>query len=167
MRIAFMTVAALFLLGTFATAQEIACDYSKADFAQFKTYAWTSGHPAADELANQSIVRSIDSQLSAKGLSKVSPEEHPDLLVYYDVVFDRDVRRMGFKDGLRNLRWGSGSKYVPIGMLVINLVVPDADKMVWRGTASGGVDAKASPEKRDKKINDVVQRMFRSYPPSD
>ena len=109
MRIAFIAVTALILLGTGAAAQEISNDYSKADFAHFKTYAWASGHSVADELLNQSIVSSIDGQLSAKGLTKVSPGENPDVLVSYGVVFDRDIRGMGFRDGLRNLRWRSGS----------------------------------------------------------
>jgi Domain of unknown function (DUF4136) len=165
MRIAFIAVTALILLGTGAAAQEITNDYSKADFAHFKTYAWASGHGVADELLNQSIVSSIDAQLSAKGLTKVSPGENPDVLVSYDVVFDRDTRGMGFRDGLRNLRWRNGSKDVLIGMLVVNLAQSDTGAMVWRGMASGDVDANASPEKHDKKIHEVVQKIFRNYPP--
>jgi hypothetical protein len=76
----------------------------------------------ADEPLNQSIVSSIDGQLSAKGLTKVSPGENPDVLVSYGVVFDRNIRGMGFRDGLRNLRWRSGSHDVLMGMLVVNLV---------------------------------------------
>jgi hypothetical protein len=98
MRIAFIAVTALILLGTGAASQEISNDYSKADFAHFKTYAWASGHRVADEPLNQSIVSSIDGQLSAKGLTKVSPGEDPDVLVSYDVVFDRDIRGMSFRD---------------------------------------------------------------------
>ena len=124
MRIAFIAVTALILLGTgAAAAQEISNDYSKADFAHFKRYAWASGHRVADEPLNQSIVSSIDGQLSAKGLTKVSPGEDPDVLVSYDVVFDHDIRGMGFRHGLRNLRWRSGSNYVLMGMLVVNLVI--------------------------------------------
>jgi hypothetical protein len=167
MRIAFIAVTALILLGACAAAQEVTTDYSKADFAHFKTYAWTSGHPVTDELLNQSIVSSIEAQLSAKGLTKVSPREHPHVLVSYDVAFDRDIRGMGFRDGLRNLRWRSGSKYVLIGMLVVNLVEADTGAMVWRGMATGDVDANASPEKHDKKIHEVAQKIFRNYPPKE
>src|SRR5208283_6149924 len=49
MRIAFIAVTALILLGTGAAAQEISIDYSKADFAHFKTYGWASSHSVADE----------------------------------------------------------------------------------------------------------------------
>jgi hypothetical protein len=167
MRIASIVLTALILLGTFAVAQEISCDYSGANFAHLKTYAWASGHPVADELANQTIVSSIDTQLSARGLREVSPGAHPNMLVSYDVVFDRDIRRLGVRDGLRNLRWSSGSKDVLIAMLVVNLVDADTREMVWRGMASGEVDAKASPEKRDKKIREVAQKLFRNYPPSE
>ena len=167
MRIAFIAVTALILLGAGAAAQEITNDYSKADFAHFKTYAWASGHPVTDELLNQSIVSAIDAQLSAKGLTKVSPGEDPDVLVSYDVVFDRDIRGVGLRDGLRNLRWRSGSKYVLMGVLVVNLVESDTGAMVWRGMASGDVDANASPEKHDKKIHEVAQKIFRNYPPKE
>jgi len=165
MQIAFIAVTALLLLGTGA-AQEISSDYSKADFAHFKTYAWAKGH-AVDEPLNQSIISSVDGQLSAKGLTKIGPGEDPDVRVSYDVVFDRDIRGMGFRDGLRNLRSRSGSKYVLMGMLVVNLVDSGTGAMVWRGMASGDVDANASPKKHDKKIHEVVQKMFRSYPPKE
>jgi len=167
MRIAFIAVTALILLGTgAAAAQEISNDYNKADFAHFKTYAWASGH-SVEEPLNQSIVSSIDGQLSAKGLTKVSPGEHADVLVSDDVVFDRDIRGSGFREGLRNLRWRGGSKYVLMGMLVVNLVDSGTGAMVWRGMASGVVDANASPKKHDKKIHEVVQKIFRSYPPEE
>ena len=161
-----IAVTALILLGACAAAQEITNDYSKADFAHFKTYAWASGHPVEDELLNQIIISSIDAQLLAKGLTKVSPGEHPDVLVSYSVVFDRDIRGMGFSDGLRS-RWRSGSKYVLMGMLVVNLVDSDTSAMVWRGMASGVVDENASPKKHDKKIHEVAQKIFRNYPPKE
>ena len=165
MRITSIALTSLILLGTFAAAQEISCDYSRANFAQLKTYAWATGHPVADELANQTIVSSIETQLSTRGLTKVSPGAHPNLLVSYDVVFDRDIRRLGVSDRLRNLRWRSGSKYVLIGMLVVTLVDADTREMLWRGMASGEVNANASPEKRDKKIREVAEKIFRNYPP--
>jgi hypothetical protein len=164
-RIAFIAITALILLAASAAAQEVTTDYSKADFAHFKTYTWASGHPAGDEFLNQTIINSIDGQLLAKGLTRVSPGEHPDVLVSYSVVFDHDIRGMGFRDGLRNLRWRSGSKYVLIGMLVVNLVDSGTGTMVWRGMASGVVDENASPKKHDKKIHEVAQKIFRNYPP--
>jgi hypothetical protein len=166
MRTAFVALTALLLLGTVAAAQEISNDYGNADFAHFKTYAWASGH-GVDEPLNQSIISSVDGQLLAKGLTKVSPGERPGVLVSYDVVFDHDIRGRGFRGGLRNLRWRSGSKDVLMGMLVVNLVDPDSGAMVWRGMASGDVDANASPKKHDKKIHEVVQKIFRSYPPEE
>ena len=66
-----------------------------------------------------------------------------------------------------DMRWRSGSKYVLMGMLVVNLVDSGTGAMVWRGMASGDVDANASPKKHDKKIHEVVQKIFRSYPPKE
>lgn len=95
MQIAPIAVTALLLLGTGA-AQEISNDYSKADFAHFKTYAGENGH-GVDEPLNQSIVSSIDGQLSAKGLTKIGPGGDPDLRVSYDAVFDHDIRGRGLQ----------------------------------------------------------------------
>ena len=58
MRIAFIAVTALILLGTGAAAQEITNDYSKADFAHFKTYAWASGHGERCPVAHHFSCRS-------------------------------------------------------------------------------------------------------------
>ena len=49
----------------------------------------------------------------------------------------------------------------------VNLVDSGTGAMVWRGMASGDVDANASPEKHDKKIHEVVRKIFRSYPPKE
>lgn len=163
MRIAFIAVTALILLGTGAAAQEISNDYSEADFAHFKTYAWASGHPVPDELLNQSsIVSSIDGQLSAKAPESIQMYWSPTTLSS-TATFTAWV----FRNGLRNLRWRSGSKYVLMGMLVVNLVDSGTGAMVWRGMASGDVDANASPKKHDKKIHKVVQKIFHSYPPKE
>ena len=54
-----------------------------------------------------------------------------------------------------------------MGMLVVNLEDSDTGAMLWRGMASGDVDANASPEKHDKKIHEVVHKIFRSYPPKE
>ncbi len=164
MRIARFAVTALILVSTYAAAQEISCDYSKTDFARFKTYAWASGHP---EAGDQNIVSSIDAQLSAKRLTKVSLEEHPDLLVSYGVVFDHSSRRTGFRDGLRKLHWRGDSKYVLMGMLTVSLADADTGATVWRGMATGDLDEKPSAEKRARKVRDIVERIFRTYPPKE
>ena len=114
----------------------------------------------ADESLNQSIVSSIDGQLSAKGLTKVSPGEDPDVLVSYGVVFDRDIRGMGFRDGLRNLRLRSGSKYVLMGMLVVNLVDSGTGAMVWRGMASGKVERTPALKKTTRRSTKLFRRSF-------
>jgi hypothetical protein len=52
-------------------------------------------------------------------------------------------------------------------MLVINLKASGTGELVWRGTATGDVDANASDQKHDKKIHEVVQKIFRDYPPKE
>jgi len=143
-----IAVTALILLGTCAVAQEISCDYSNAEFAQFKKYAWASGpsrggrtrEPEHRQLHRRTTVgqRADEGQPRRGATCNGLPP---------DVVFDRDIRRIGFRDVLRNLRSRGGSKYVLMGMLVVNLVDAHTGAMMRRGVASGDVGANASPKK--------------------
>ncbi len=59
---------------------------------------------------------------------------------------------------------GIGYKKRGVEVLIHHLSGRSVGAMVWRGMASGDVDANASPKKHDKKIHKVVQKIFHSYP---
>jgi Domain of unknown function (DUF4136) len=166
------TSVCLTLLGTIALAQTVTYDYDRAaNFSTFRTYAWTRGTELPDELNHARIVRAVDAQRAAKGLTKVDPAANPHVLVAYHASFDTNLQIDGFSSGLGPpFGWGNRSgrarvHEVLVGTLVVDVIDAGAHAIVWRGTATSDIDPNAKPEQRDKKIARATERMFRNFPP--
>ena len=173
MRIAtFATTAGLALLGTIALAKSVTYDYDRgADFSRYKTYAWTRGTELTDELNHARIVRAVDAQLAAKGLTRVEPSARPEVLVAYHASFERNVEIHGFSHGwgpfgLGGDRTGSARvQPILVGTLVVDIVDARTNAIVWRAMASSDINPATSPQKRDQKIASATAKMFKNYPP--
>jgi hypothetical protein len=173
MRIAtFVTAVNMTLLGTIALAQSVTYDFDRAaNFAKFRTYAWTRGTELADELNHARIIRSIEGQLAAKGLTRVDSGANPDVLVAYHASFDKNLQINAWGSGWAGPRFGglrSGTattQEILTGTLVVDMMDGATKSIVWRGMASGDLDAAAKPEKRDKNISKAMQKLFKNYPP--
>jgi hypothetical protein len=173
MRTATITAAlALTLASTIALAQSVSYDFDRrAGFSTFRTYAWTRGTELSDQLNHGRVVRAIESQLAAKGLTKVDAGAGPDLLVAYHASFDKNLQIDAFGDGWGGARFGgrrSGTATtheIVTGTVVIELVDAATRSVVWRGMASNDLDPGASPEKREKNITKAAQKVFENYPP--
>src|SRR5690349_8708742 len=87
----------LTLASATASAQKVTYDYDKGtDFTKVRTYAWVhSRGEVQDELNHKRIVAAVDSQLSAKGLTKVQEGGMADVLVAYGVGLDRNLEIEG------------------------------------------------------------------------
>ena len=73
-------------------AQKVRYNYLPGtDFTRFKTYKWAKvengNYP--NQILDEQLMRSIDAQLTKKGLTKVD-EGIPDLAVVYQVAVDHD-----------------------------------------------------------------------------
>ena len=173
MRIAtFATAAGLVLLGTVALARSVTYDYDRgADFSRYKTYAWTRGTELKDELNHARIVRAVDAQLAAKGLTGIEPSANPDVLVAYHASFERNLEIQGFSHGWGPLGLGpdrAGSARIQpvlVGTLVVDVTDARTNTIVWRAVASSDINPATSPRKRDEKIAGTTEKMFKSYPP--
>jgi len=169
--VTFATAACLALLGTLVGAQSVTYDFDRsADFTRFKTHAWVRGTNVSDELNHKRIVRAIDAQLTARGFSKVEAIGNPDVLVAYQASFDRDLEiNASGLGGYRLAGPRSGTarvEEVVIGTLAIDMMDAQTKNIVWRGVASRDLDAKASPEKKEKNINKTAEKIFKNYPPA-
>jgi hypothetical protein len=168
MRIAtFATTACLALLGTMVFAQSVTYDFDRsANFTKFRTYTWVRGTTLGDELNHQRVVRAIDAQLTARGFSRV--EANPDVLVAYHASFDKNLQINAFGSGPR-IGYRSGTATVEeivVGTLAIDMMDAQTRSIVWRGIATKELDAKASPEKKEKGINKAAEKIFKNYPPA-
>jgi hypothetical protein len=168
----FATTAALVALGTITFAQNVTFDFDRAvDFARLRSYSWVRGTVLSDQLNHGRIVRAVDAQLSQKGLAKIEQSASPDVLVAYHATFDRNLEINGFSTGWGPYRLGGNrsgvarAEQILVGTLALDVVHAKTNTIVWRGLASKDIDVKASPEKREKNINQTVGKLFKNFPP--
>jgi hypothetical protein len=151
-------------IGTAAYAQKVSTDSDPAaPFATFTTYAWTTGTPSPNGLAEQRIHAAVDAQLAAKGLMLV--QSNPTMFVATHVMThqQQQVVANGFGPwGFSAFGPATIETYVQ-GTLIVDLYNAATKKMVWRGVATGTASDKAS--KNTEKIDRALVKMFERYPP--
>ena len=173
MRISTLAMAAgLASLATVALAKPVTYDYDvRADFSRYKTYAWTRGTELTDELNHVRVVRAVEAQLAAKGLTRVEPGARPEVLVSYHASFETNVEIRAFSHGWGPFGMGgdrAGSARIEpvlVGTLVVDVIDAGTKAIVWRAVASSDINPATSPQKRDQKITSATGKMFKNYPP--
>lgn len=164
----FLLMVAAFVFTLAAQAQSVVVDYdhSAGDFSRFKTYAWVkSTRPTSNPLMDQRIIAAIDSQLAAKGMTKI--DTNADVTVTYGAGISQETQSM--VTGTGGWRWGGGmatvNQYVTnVGTLVVDINDGKSRQLLWRGAAKDTLSDK--PEKNAQKIDKAVTKMFKKYPPT-
>jgi hypothetical protein len=165
-----MAIAALSACSSLTTN----ADYDRAvNFTQFKTYAWKDTESTQNALLEQRIKSAVDSTLASKGLRKV--DSNPDLWVVAHPRLSKETQINTYNTGWGyGWGWGYGAgmgtttstvSEIPVGNLVVDLVDASKKQLVWRGTASKTLDPGASPETKQKNVDEAVAKMFEGYPP--
>lgn len=162
----------LFTLTVLAVwAQDVKVDYDhNASFQGFKTYSWVPGTPVKNPLDDQRIISAVDSQLSMKGFEKVTSNPDLDVLYHGSTSTQTQLNTMSMGPGW-GWGWGGGMsnstttvQQIPVGQLSVDIGDAKTKKLMWLGTASGTLSDK--PEKNTDKINKVIAKMFKDFPPS-
>jgi hypothetical protein len=161
------------LAASAAWAQKVDVDFnSSVDFSKFKTYAWLESKHPAKGLWPQRITDGVDKQLQAKGLKKVTMDDHPDLEVVYNSGIKERTTVEGYDYGYPyGPWWGWGGPrsvtyqtYVDKeATLAVDLVRTEAKELVWRGVARDTLSDNS--DKNQKKLDKAVEKMFKKYPP--
>ena len=139
-------------------AQDVRTNYIPGtDFSKYHTYAWVDevqgvppvgGHP--DQILDTQVKQAVDSQMAAKGLTKVVEGSKPDLLLGYQLMIDREKQINGFGDSWGGWGgfggwglWGGGlssfsatTSTINIGTFVLGMYDPAVKKLVWIGGAN-------------------------------
>ena len=89
-------------------AQDVRTNYMPGtDFSKFHTYAWVNdvrgvpavgGHP--DQILDAQVKAAIDSQMVAKGFTKVEDSSKADLVLGYQLAIDQEKQINGLGDNL-------------------------------------------------------------------
>ena len=162
--------------------QDVHYNYDRGtNFSSYKTYQWVDlpgpGGTVPDQLIDRDIKRSVDEQLTQRGLTRV--ESNADLQVAYHAVLHEEK-------GINLNAWGTGggpwggwgglggwdggtvtgqTSTIPIGMLLIDLYDPAQKRLIWRGDASKTIDLKKDPDKNYKNLQKAMAKLFKNYPP--
>jgi len=150
-------------------------DYDKeADFTQFSSYNFTDEalKLPINDLNRKRLIAAINNELVNKGLTE---SNSPDLLIDIKVTADRKQTATATTDyygrGYR-YRWGGGFSSTNIdvhdyieGTIFIDLISTASNQLVWQGRGVGTISQDVKPEKREKRINKAVTKIFSKYPP--
>ncbi len=165
-------------------AQDVRTNYMPGtDFSKFHSYAWVNdvqgvpavgGHP--DQILDAQVKQAIDSQMAAKGFTKVVDGGKADLLLGYQLAIDREKQINGFASGMGGWGgwgpWGSGldsfsattsSNY--IGTFVVGMYDPAVKKLVWIGAAQHAIEPSKKQEKNQERLNKGAQKLLKDFPP--
>lgn len=140
------------------------------DFSKYHTYTWVAikGGEHPDPSVDARIKQSIDSELTAKGLTKATGAA--DLGVDYQLAASKVQTWRTYED------WSSAAlldgripmrKKVTIdkGTLVIDMYDMSAKHLIWTGEASKTIDQNSSREERQRLIAKAAKAMLSEFPP--
>lgn len=152
----------------------VSYDYDKSiDFNKYKTYGYTpeSSKLAIGDLNRDRLMKAVDAELTARGLSK---SDSPDALVDLDVkAKERTEATATNNGGMYRGRYGYGGGFTTTtidyntyldGTLFINIIDKSTEKLVWQGRGTKTLDENATPEKKEANINTAVKMIFAKYP---
>lgn len=146
-----------------STSTDIHASYDhQADFAKLHSYAFVSV-PASTQtkVADTSLIELIAAQLENSGLK--ATDQAPDVLV---AVHRSMSGRLNTNGWGYEFKEGRMEHYeLQEGTLVIDLVDARTKESVWRGTAEGVFRADMTQAEKRKFATDVLQQMFKDYPP--
>jgi hypothetical protein len=164
-------------------AQDVRSNYMPGtDFSKYHTYAWidevkgvprVGGQP--DQILDTQVKQAVDSQMAAKGLTKVEDGGKADLLLGYQLAIDREKQINGFGNGWGGYGWGpwggglnsfsATTSTINIGTFVLGMYDPAAKKLIWIGAAQHTLEPSKKQEKNQERLNKGAQKLLKDFPP--
>jgi hypothetical protein len=153
-----------------AYGQEVRSNYlPDTNFLKYHTYKWvmiqSDGQP--NQIIDEEIKRSIDSQLATKAFIKVDTDK-ADLYVGYQTAVDqeREWNAWGTGRGFGGSMGSATSSTINVGTLILDIYDPAAKKLVWTGRATKALNPSSDPEKNRKNLDKAVAKLLKNFPPA-
>ncbi|MBW8191094.1 DUF4136 domain-containing protein [Neiella marina] len=165
-----------------ASTPKVESDYADSfNFAHLKSYHLVpinnntyAGQPGAS-LTEQRIEESIKNYLNRRGMTEV-PAEEAEVWVSYHVASQDKTQirsyntRYNYHARYHRSAWGAGwgnnvdVRQFTEGQLLIDLVDPASNHVVWRGIGTKRLKKSTTTEEREETINQYVDAMFAEVP---
>lgn len=138
------------------------------DFSKYHTYKWVviEGATYPNQIVDQEIKQSIDSQMAAKGFTKTD-SENADLDLGYQTAINQERQWNAWGTG-RGFGGGMGtatSSTISTGTLVLDMYDPASKQLVWQGRATKTLDPSNNQEKNQKNLNKAMAKLMKNFPP--
>jgi hypothetical protein len=170
-----LAAAVLFLTTSTVFGQKVHVDVdSTVNFSTFKTFGWEKGMVSRNPLIAELIVTAVESELTARGLTKST--DNPDIKVSVMAATGVDLQAVGPTwNNVNYATWGgyrnpAALMNITTGTLLLDLVDGKKDISVFRGVAketlnrSATADQAADARSVEKLIKKAVSKMFKKYP---
>ncbi|MFI5314543.1 MAG: DUF4136 domain-containing protein [Myxococcota bacterium] len=150
-----------------------------AHFDGLKTWVWQSSTPITtgnarldDPLLHARIQTALASALAAKGYNKATSGK-PDFYLAYHIAIQQKLDAQTIYTGYGPYRgwYGVGGAQTvvdtyDVGTLLVDFINPETNDVIWRGTAQSRIQELKTPEERQARIQDAVDRLLEQFPPS-
>ncbi|MFA9192673.1 DUF4136 domain-containing protein [Flavobacterium sp. FZUC8N2.13] len=163
----------LFLLSSCSSIRVYSDFDSRADFSQYKTYAFHKkgiDRVQISELDKKRILHAIDNELSNKGMTR---SENPDLLIN---IFTKEREQIdvnqfnmgwgyGWGWGWNPFLWGGNNMVSSStqGTLFIDLIDAKKKELIWQGEGVGTLTE--NRKQKEQQINEFVAKILAQFPP--
>ena len=160
--------------------------YKQIAYDQLKTYRWYDRKPSeasrkVNEIVRDYIKVAIDRELQAKSLSEKTQGD-VDLYLNFSVTAEMQVNvkehnvYSGVADGYTWRRYGGFQSEVKTeqktdyvyhkeGTLIIDMIDPVTDKLIWRGIARKRISRDLNQQQRQRVIDEAVAAVLAEFPP--
>lgn len=140
---------------------------STYDFTKLKTYNWFPAHGNEGTLVIKQIRNELKSQLAAKGFKHDIENADFDIAVYggTEDKTSLHISRIGYGYGGLHGRGAMDSYEYKEGTLILHFVDRKTKQLIFQSTAVIEIDQNMTMEKRQKKIERVIEKSIQSFPP--
>lgn len=167
-------------IATAALAQKVKVGYDKsADFSKYKTYTWAPpGMPPTRPLLYETVVGTVDSELSAKGLKRT--DKDGDLTLFgaggidFAISFSAGSPVLSSYSATPPMMYssvwtggeGAGDLMAPVpdGTLKLQFVDRGTNQIVWSGSVMQSLDIQKK-QKSLKLASKAVVKLLKKFPP--
>ncbi len=151
---------------------ETRVDYDRAaNFSSYHTFGFKDVRETRSPIAMKRVRTAIGKTLSSRGYTE-APDGTPDLWVVLHTRTHSETQvttwssGWGWGWGWRGPYWTTARvEHIPVGTLIVDLVDTKAKELVWRGSASRVVDPDESPQTREEKVQESIDKLFEGFPP--
>jgi len=169
------------LMGSACSGISVNQDFNPAfEFSALRTWGWldqaAGSSGTGSQLTDQRIRTAIEAGLQAKGFQKVESGESNFRVGYrvttqdkvtYETVHDYWGTGWGYR-GVYGPTMASSRTYAreyTMGTLLIGFFDVASHELVWLGSAEAQINRTSDPEKRQKLIQEAVDKILAQYPP--